>query len=277
MIIDAQVHAYEKDHPGRPWAAALVGPSEVTGAQMCAAMDSVGVDAAILVSVFTMYRWDDSYAREVYAAYPKRFRLIKPVNPNDPKVTDTIAAWAKTPGAIAIRIMMNDEISSDPADPAVNHVLATAAKHNLPVNLFCWGRIEQVKQLALRNPDTQIVVDHVGLQQPYEPPLLDDPFKNLPAVLALAACPNVAIKISGAGTLSKLPYPYPDIWDPIKRILDAYSLDRCMWGTDWTRTSKILTYKQGVDAFTLNDRLSDSDRKKLMGESLLKVYRCDFN
>ena len=26
-IIDAQVHAYERNHPGRPWAAVLHGPA----------------------------------------------------------------------------------------------------------------------------------------------------------------------------------------------------------------------------------------------------------
>ena len=96
-------------------------------------------------------------------------------------------------------------------------------------------------------------------------------------MLSLATCPNVAIKLTGACTLSKLPYPYPDIWDPIRRILDAYAVDRCMWGTDWTRASQILTYQQGVDAFKTTQQLSDSERAQLMGDNLQKIYRCDFN
>ena len=36
--IDAQVHAYEHNHPGRPWAAALHWPAAVTGDDMIAAM-----------------------------------------------------------------------------------------------------------------------------------------------------------------------------------------------------------------------------------------------
>ena len=60
--IDAQVHCYERDHPGRPWVERLTGPPEVTGADMVKAMDDVGVDGAVLVSVWTMYRYDDSYA-----------------------------------------------------------------------------------------------------------------------------------------------------------------------------------------------------------------------
>ena len=52
--IDAQVHTYERDHPGRPWTAVLTGPDEVTGNDIVAAMDEVGVDGALLVSVWTM-------------------------------------------------------------------------------------------------------------------------------------------------------------------------------------------------------------------------------
>ncbi len=62
LTIDSQVHAYERDHPGRPWHAVLHGPDEVTGDDMVAAMDAVGVDGALLVSPFTMYRYDASYA-----------------------------------------------------------------------------------------------------------------------------------------------------------------------------------------------------------------------
>ena len=95
-ILDAQVHAYERNHPSRPWIGTLYGPPEVAGPQMVAAMDEVGVDGAILVSPFSMYRYDASYALEVFAAHPGRFRLVKPVDPSDAAVVDTIADWAST-------------------------------------------------------------------------------------------------------------------------------------------------------------------------------------
>jgi L-fuconolactonase len=272
LTIDAQVHAYERDHPGRPWAAVLHGPPQVTGDEMVAAMDAVGVDGALLVSPFTMYRYDASYAIGVHAAHPSRFALIKPVDPADPAVADTIAEWAAQAGAVAVRIMMTRGVSPDPADPGIARVLAAAAKHGLPVNLLCWGRLEQAQQMAARNPETMLVIDHLGLQQLFEPPAPAEPFAELPKVLKLAAHDNVAIKISGACTLSREPFPYKDIWDPLARIFDAFGFDRCMWGTDWTRAVALLTYKQGVDAFRLTDRLSDGDRAKLMGGTLARVY-----
>src|SRR4029077_5504218 len=104
--IDVQVHAYERNHPGRPWVGTLVGPAEVTGDQMAAAMDEVGVDGAVLVSPFSMSGYEAGYALEVRAAHPGRFGLVKPVDPNDPGVAETIADWKATKGTIGVPIMM---------------------------------------------------------------------------------------------------------------------------------------------------------------------------
>ena len=91
-------------------------------------------------------------------------------------------------------------------------------------------------------------------------------------MLDLASHDNVQIKISGACTLSHAKFPYNDIWDPIIRIVDTFGLDRCMWGTDWTRATALLTYEQGVEAFRVTNRLSETDRAALMGETLQQVY-----
>jgi predicted TIM-barrel fold metal-dependent hydrolase len=117
-----------------------------------------------------------------------------------------------------------------------------------------------------------LVIDHLGLQQPFERPVPAEPFAELPKLLKLAAHDNIVVKITGACTLSHEPFPYNDLWDPLGRIFDAFGLDRCMWGTDWTRAVALLTYEQGVESFRVTDRLSDSDRAILMGETLQRVY-----
>jgi predicted TIM-barrel fold metal-dependent hydrolase len=59
----------------------------------------------------------------------------------------------------------------------------------------------------------------------------------------------------------------------VLRVIDAFGLDRCMWGTDWTRTIGMLTYAQGVAPFRDTKRLSESDKAALMGGTLQKVYK----
>jgi predicted TIM-barrel fold metal-dependent hydrolase len=53
-IIDSQVHAYEANTPKRPGHSVPNWPAHVTGDEMVAAMDKVGVDGAIFISAFSL-------------------------------------------------------------------------------------------------------------------------------------------------------------------------------------------------------------------------------
>ena len=83
IVIDSQVHAYEANTPKRPWHSVPNWPDHVTGDEMAAAMDKVGVDGAIFISAFSLYRYDASYAVEVQRAHPDRFAIVKPVDPDE--------------------------------------------------------------------------------------------------------------------------------------------------------------------------------------------------
>ena len=270
--IDCQVHCYERNRPERLWHGLLEGPEEVTGDDMVEAMDAVDVDGAILISPFSMYQYDASYALEVYAKHPGKFGLVRPFDPTSETIADDVAEWTATPGVVGSRIMLTaQEYEAD--HPGLNDIFAACARAGVPLNLMASGKLALVTELARRNPDTQVIIDHVGLVQPFVPPAPPEPFADLPNVLAAAELENVAIKISGACTLSHEPFPYPDIWDPLSRVFDAYGLERCMWGTDWTRAVRVLTYEQGVEAFRVTDHLSDSDRATLMGGTLTNIYK----
>ena len=269
--IDSQVHAYERNRAERPWSGTLVGPDEATGDDMVAAMDAVGVDGALLISPFSMYRYDASYALEVYAKHPGRFGLIKPFDPQSESVSDEIAEWAGTKGVVGARVMLTAQ-PFEADDPGLDRIFAAGGHAGIPVNAMCSGKLALLRELARRHPETQVVVDHVGLVQPFDPPAPPEPFADLANVLSLAELDNVAIKISGACTLSHRPFPYPDIWEPLGKVFDAFGFDRCLWGTDWTRAIRLLTYEQGVETFRVTDHLSDSERSALMGGTLAKIY-----
>jgi len=228
-IIDSQVHAYEANTPKRPWHNVPNWPDHVTGDEMVAAMDKVGIDGAIFISAFSMYRYDASYAVEVQRAHPN--------------------------------------------DPGLDRILRAAVKHDLPVNILCWGNVDVGTALIDRHPDTRFIIDHLAILQPRTPPAPPQPWAELPKVLDLAKRKNAVIKVSGACTLSREAYPFPDIWDPLARVFDAWGFDRCLWGTDWTRAYAVVNYEQAVEPFLKTDRLSDSERAMLMGGACAKAYR----
>src|SRR5436853_6102370 len=213
-IIDSQVHVYDANTPKRPWHSVPNWPDHVTGDEMVAAMDRVRVDGAIFISAFSMYRYDASYAVEVQRAHPGRLALVKPVNPDDPAVADVIADWKKTPGTVGIRIMMRKDAKHAASDAGVDRVARAALKNDFPVNLSCAGNLDAVGPVVDRHPDTRFIIDHLGLVQPRVPPAPPQPWAELPKLLALAKRPNLVVKVSGAGTLSRERHPSPDIWDP---------------------------------------------------------------
>ena len=272
LLIDAQVHAYERNHKNRPWIDELVGPDEVTGESLVKEMESVGVDGAILVSPWTMYRYDASYAKSVYEKYPNKFRLVKPVDPNNPEVGEIIQEWAKSDGTVAIRLMLAYEEQGNLSNHGLDVVMRTASRCNFPVNLLCWDNVGEAGHLAKQYPDTRLVIDHLGIEQPFKPPVPDNPFSKLQKVLELASHDNVVIKITGVCTLSRQAFPFSDIWDPLEEVFSRFSLERCMWGTDWTRAVNFISYRESVDCFLNSSPLSLSEKAQLMGNTLDNIY-----
>jgi len=275
-IIDSQIHAYEANTPKRPWKTVPDSPPSATGDEHVAAMDKLGVDGAIFVSSFSMYEYDSSYAVEVQKKHPGRLALVKPVNHEDPQVEDVIAEWKKTPGTVGIRIRLPKEKGIKHDDPGLDRIARAAVRHDFAVNFLCWGNIDEGTKVIDRHPDTRFVLDHLGMLQPRTPAAraaAADPWADLPKVVALAKRKNVVIKVSGACTLSKEPYPYPDIWEPLTEIFDAWGFERCLWGTDWTRAFPVVNYENAVKPFLETDRLSKSDWAMLMGGACEKAYR----
>jgi hypothetical protein len=139
-IIDLQVHAYEANtakrrHSVPNW------PDHVTGDEMVAAMDKVGVDGAIFISAFSMYRYDASYAVDVQRAHPGRLA-------SSSRSTQTIRRWPMSSptgrrrrAQSASASMMTKEAKREPNDPPRPDPRA-AVRHDFPVNMLCWGNVD---------------------------------------------------------------------------------------------------------------------------------------
>src|SRR2546421_131230 len=194
-IIDSQVHSYEANTPKRPWHSVPNWPDHVTGNEMVAAMDRVGVDGAIFISAFSMYKYDGSYAVEVQKAHPDKFAIVKPVDPDDPKVADVIADWKKTPGTVGIRIIMTKESNRAPDDPGFDRIIGAAVKHDFPRNGLFWGNVDAGAALIAGHRDARFIIDHMAIMQPNEPRAPAEPWADLPKVLDLAKRKNAVIKI----------------------------------------------------------------------------------
>ena len=264
----------------------MPGQPSATGGNQIAAMDEIGVDAAIVVSPWHNYRYDSSYGADVCRAYPSRFRLVTPIDPYDSAAAEQVTEAAQALGAVGIRLFPGDAFdaglgsaSFKASDRDVAKTIHAAVLQALPVCIFCSETSgitpDTVGDLARLYPDAQLVLDHLGLIRPFTPSPSEWYFSQLDSVLALAQYPNVAIKVSHVCELSHEPYPFEDIWEPLGRVFETFGIDRCMWASDWTVTADVVSYRDCVSAFRDRSQLSAGDRAALMGETLQRIYTWD--
>jgi predicted TIM-barrel fold metal-dependent hydrolase len=104
-----------------------------------------------------------------------------------------------------------------------------------------------------------------------------DPFARLPDLLAVSSHPNVAVKLTGAPTLRTTPYSFNDLWPHLHQIVNAFGVDRVMWGSDWTRATDWCSYTEATDYMRDTSELSASDKAQIMGRSLRRIFRWQAN
>jgi predicted TIM-barrel fold metal-dependent hydrolase len=230
-IIDAQIH---DPRPVRPPDASYGDDLQLLmGCELAReAMDSVGVDRALINS-------RQEVCDYAVAHYPDRFAGCGLWDTSVTDVDAWVAAYQQKPGMLALRILVVEWTTGEPTEDfaagRLEPVFAAAEQHQLPVFAMAMGLADQMIPVARAHPGLTLILDHLGVASP--PPMnrKPDAWTDLPAVLALAQFPNVAVKVSGATALSRTPYPHPDLWPHLHKLLDAFGPERVMWGSDFTR------------------------------------------
>jgi predicted TIM-barrel fold metal-dependent hydrolase len=137
------------------------------------------------------------------------------------------------------------------------------------------GKLGELHEVVQRQRDTRIIVDHLGMIAPPvavpKPP--PEPFEDLDLLLELAIFDNVMVKISAVPSLSHEAFPFRDVFEPIRRVLDAFGSDRVMWGTDATRTAALHSYRDAVEYLEHVDGVDADTRKQLYGGNAQRVFR----
>lgn len=75
----------------------------------------------------------------------------------------------------------------------------------------------------------RVLIDHCGRPTPREG-LGQSGFQ---ALLRIARTQRVSVKLSGYSKFSQQPYPFEDCWPFVRAIVEACTLERCMWASDW--------------------------------------------
>jgi L-fuconolactonase len=275
-IVDAQLHVLDRHmyetQPDPDGMLALVQErtQPVETAEMLAAMDDAGVDAALLMSI-TAYEWDYQYNVRAAAIAPDRFRLVARCDEGAADVGEIVERWASDPHTVGLRTIVGSEpVAARLRAGEFEAFFVAAERVGLPVCILAPQAHADLADAVAHHDELQFVVDHFGLS-PAAAPAGTDPFELLPAVLALAELPNVVLKVTGGPVLSREPFPFSDLWPAMHRIVDAFGPERLLWGTDWTRVPQA-TFSEGVRWFAESDELGPNDKEQIMSKTARAVF-----
>ena len=81
----------------------------------------------------------------------------------------------------------------------------------------------------VRRSGVRVLIDHLGRPDPR----LGTGEAGFQAMLALADTGRAVVKLSGAFRESRRPYPFDDLDPFVEAVLEAFTPQNCVWGSDW--------------------------------------------
>lgn len=135
-----------------------------------------------------------------------------------------------------------------------------------------WWHLDAALDLARDFPTTQIILNHTGLPADRSAEGLAGWRK---AMAALAAAPNVAVKISGLGQPGK-PWTVAANGPIVRDTISIFGIDRCMFASNFPVDSLCADFDTIFGGFlNIVADMPEADKTKLFHDNTARFYRLD--
>jgi L-fuconolactonase len=172
---------------------------------------------------------------------------------------------------VGIRHQVHDEPDSSwLLRDDVQRGLAAVGAAGLAYDLLVRTReLPAAVETARRQPELRLVLDHVA-----KPPLASGELDEwAEGVEALSCFPNVTCKLSGLVTEAANDWRAEQLVGCLRRALDWFGADRCMFGSDWPVCLLAAEYGQVLGLVTAAlEGASESERDAVLGGTAIETY-----
>ena len=198
---------------------------------------------------------------------------------DDPDVETLLAAHARHPRVRGIRHIVN--LHADPQrsytardvtqDAGWQRGFAALARHGLSFDLQCYpGQMPAMAGLAARHPAVPVILNHAGMA------VLGDAHGRAEwrdGLRALAACPQVSVKLSGFGFALR-DWDAAFVRDTVRTVIDLFGTERAMFASDLPtdRLFGAIDAQMAACHAAVID-LGDSERRALFAGNANRIYR----
>lgn len=258
-VIDPAQYPYPAESTYQP-----AGPEVGPAAYYEQVMQAYGIRHSVIVQPTSAYGFDNSCLLDTLARNKGRHKGVVVV-PND--VSSETLAQYKAQGVVGVAL--NAALLGPERFAKVDTLMERLAE----LDLFAQVQVKDDQLLALlpllQRTRTRVLIDHsgrpdasAGLQQP-----------AFQALLSLAGNGRTFVKLSGLSQYSKMSSPYTDAQPYQLALLQAFTAENCMWGTDWPFLRARQHMELGTVLTTFGEMFpSASDRQQILWETPRRLF-----
>ena len=265
--VDAHAHVFGgAEFPFSPETLYTPHPGQMgTPAKFRAVLAAHGRTHALLVGAGP-YGEDNRCMLQAIAESGGQFKGIALVKAT---VSERELADLKDKGVVGVRMNLMGHGMRPLIEPGADGLLARLKSLDMFLQLH-FQKDELVEAAPLlRKSGVRMMIDHFG--RPDIARGVESP--GYQAVLEFGKSGQAVIKLSGPFRSSVQGYPYTDVVPFIAAAIDAYTLDRCVWGSDWpfVRMDERMDY--GPPATCLTRWLpAATDRQKVLWDTPARLF-----
>jgi L-fuconolactonase len=277
-IIDAHVHLWDPQYLSLPWLHGLpILQRPFLPTNLAEQSDDIPLTNIIVVEAAvapeqaaTEASWIAALAQE----YPQISGFVAAVKLDQRATLPAHLAALREYGPLikGVRHNLQDLAPDFCLQPDVIHAVELLADLDWSFDLCIrHTQLPAVVELVQRCPQTRFILDHLG--KPAIAAQQLDPWRD--QLAALAACPNVACKLSGMVTEADLQHwKSSDLVPYIQYALHVFGPDRVLFGGDWPVLLLASSYQTWVTTLhQLTADLDSDNQRKLWADNARHWYR----
>jgi len=212
------------------------------------------------------YAFDNSAMLDATAQDPQNLRGIAVV---DLSVTAEQAAQLKEQGVVGVRLNVG---SFDPKffeRPEAGRFVKKVAEFGWFLQVYASASAWQTFGAMFLGSDVRLIIDHMG-HPDVAAPTTQPGFEM---VKRIGRQTNAVVKLSDAFRLSREQYPHKDVDRYATEVLEAFGVDRCLWGSDWPfiNRSYDVKYEEQYACF-MRWVTSPADRDKILSANPARLF-----
>lgn len=272
--IDAHSHVWSPDVKSWPLVKgqtqADLKPRSFTPEELLALATPESVGRVVLIQHSGNHLWDNSYLIDCAARMPGRFSIVGMIDDRTDRPGEKLKELLPR-GVRGLRITPRIYGENWLEGPGMEALWKTGAETGQAMCcLIDVAQLARVSEMCRRHPETPVVIDHfarVGVDGTIRD-------ADVAALCDLAKRKRVSVKLSAYYALGKKEPPYEDLLPMIRRVLDAFGVERCMWASDAPyQVQAPHSYPASVGL--IRDRLgglSAGDKEWLLGKTAERVF-----